>query len=68
MQFNETDLAYLTRRLEEDGIFFWFEHEGGSPGSVSATHTLHLASDAFGLCHRSGDGCALRHGSPTTTM
>jgi type VI secretion system secreted protein VgrG len=48
VQFNETDLDYLTRRLEEDGIFFWFEHEGGSPGSVSAKHTLHLASDISG--------------------
>jgi type VI secretion system secreted protein VgrG len=48
VQFNETDLDYLTRRLEEDGIFFWFEHEGGSPGSVSAAHTLHLASDVWG--------------------
>jgi type VI secretion system secreted protein VgrG len=48
VQFNETDLDYLTRRLEEDGIFFWFEHEGGAPGSVCATHTLHLASDISG--------------------
>ncbi|WP_280950422.1 phage late control D family protein, partial [Rhizobium oryziradicis] len=24
VQWNETDLDYLLRRLEEDGIFFWF--------------------------------------------
>lgn len=29
VQYNETDLAYLTRRLEEDGIFHWFTHETG---------------------------------------
>jgi type VI secretion system secreted protein VgrG len=48
VQFNETDLAYLTRRLEEDGIFHWFVHEGGAIGSVSAKHILHLASDISG--------------------
>lgn len=48
VQWNETDLAYLTRRLEEDGIWFWFGHKGGAPGSVSAKHTLHIASDPFG--------------------
>jgi type VI secretion system secreted protein VgrG len=29
VQWNETDLDYLLRRLEEDGIFFWFLHEKG---------------------------------------
>lgn len=48
VQYNETDWAYMMRRLQEDGIFLWFSHEGGSPGSVSATHTMMLASDASG--------------------
>ncbi|MCG7509244.1 type VI secretion system tip protein TssI/VgrG, partial [Mesorhizobium retamae] len=37
-----------TRRLEEDGIFYWFEHEGGQMGSVAARHTLVLANHEFG--------------------
>jgi type VI secretion system secreted protein VgrG len=41
VQFNETDLAYLVRRLEEDGLFYWFQHEAGS-------HKLHIASHASG--------------------
>ncbi|MDQ0458079.1 type VI secretion system tip protein TssI/VgrG [Rhizobium paknamense] len=29
VQWNESDLDYLLRRLQEDGIFFWFLHEPG---------------------------------------
>jgi type VI secretion system secreted protein VgrG len=58
VQFNETDFAYLTRRLEEDGIFHWFAHEGGAMGSVAATHTLHISSDISG--YTSGDETDIR--------
>jgi len=29
VQWNEDDLSYLLRRLEEDGVFYWFLHEPG---------------------------------------
>jgi type VI secretion system secreted protein VgrG len=40
VQWNETDLDYLLRRFEEDGLFFWFSHEHGS-------HRLHVADSAI---------------------
>ncbi|WP_454818900.1 type VI secretion system tip protein TssI/VgrG [Labrys neptuniae] len=48
VQYNETDLAYLIRRLEEDGLFYWFVHTGGEVGSVSAKHVMYIASHASG--------------------
>ncbi len=41
VQWNETDLAYLTRRLEEDGIFHWFSHKKGE-------HKLCVADSSSG--------------------
>lgn len=41
VQWNETDLSYLLRRFEEDGLFYWFSHEDGS-------HKLHVADSASG--------------------
>jgi type VI secretion system secreted protein VgrG len=41
VQWNETDLGYLTRRLEEDGLFYWFSHKEGE-------HRLHVADHASG--------------------
>lgn len=41
VQWNETDLDYLLRRFEEDGLFYWFSHEDSS-------HKLHVAGSANG--------------------
>ncbi|WP_299971788.1 type VI secretion system tip protein TssI/VgrG, partial [uncultured Roseobacter sp.] len=41
VQWNETDLDYLMRRLQEDGLFFFWQHEEGA-------HTLHIASHPAG--------------------
>ncbi|MQW89288.1 type VI secretion system tip protein TssI/VgrG, partial [Sinorhizobium saheli] len=40
VQWNETDLDYLMRRFEEDGLYFWFSHDKGS-------HRLHVADSAI---------------------
>lgn len=39
VQWNETDFDFLTRRFEEDGLFYWFSHEEGS-------HRMHIGDSA----------------------
>ncbi len=41
VQYRETDMAFVARLLEEEGIFFYFAHEDGK-------HTLVLADGASG--------------------
>lgn len=45
VQYNETALAFVSRLLEEEGIFYFFEH-------TSSAHTLVLADDpsAYEAC------------------
>lgn len=47
-QYRETDLAFIERLLAEEGLYYWFEHKGGSTAG-EATHTLVIADhlDAF---------------------
>ncbi|QBF32701.1 fimbrial protein [Thalassococcus sp. S3] len=54
VQYNETDLAYLTRRLEEDGIFYFFSHTSGE-------NVLNIASHVAGYV--GGADVRLAHGS-----
>ena len=45
VQYNETDFAFVSRLMEEEGIFYYFRHEAGR-------HVLVLgdANDAFAPC------------------
>jgi type VI secretion system secreted protein VgrG len=38
VQWNETDFDYLNRRFEEDGLFYWFEHQPGAHRLIVANH------------------------------
>ncbi|HEX4128603.1 MAG TPA: type VI secretion system tip protein TssI/VgrG [Pirellulales bacterium] len=41
VQYNETDFQFVSRLMEDEGIFYFFEHEDG-------THTLTLADSTSG--------------------
>ncbi|WP_206615126.1 type VI secretion system Vgr family protein [Mesobaculum littorinae] len=58
VQWNETDLDYLTRRLQEDGLWFFWHHEEGA-------HTLHIAAHPSGYLAAIEDDGNVRfaHGS-----
>ncbi len=38
VQWNETDLAYMLRRMEQMGLFYWFEHSQGRHTLIVADH------------------------------
>ena len=44
VQYRETDLAFVERLLREEGLFYWFEHEGQpGQGLGLGQHTLVIA-------------------------
>ncbi|MGS0641811.1 type VI secretion system Vgr family protein [Xanthomonas oryzae pv. oryzicola] len=42
-QYEETDFAFLSRLLAEEGIAYWFEHTGAADSDTRGTHTLVLS-------------------------
>src|SRR5690606_8550956 len=48
-QYEESDYDFLHRLLAEEGIFYWFEHEGAADDEGLGSHTLVLCDhvDAF---------------------
>jgi type VI secretion system secreted protein VgrG len=48
VQYQESELAFVLRLLEEEGIFFWFEH-------TESGHVLHLGDDSTSQPPIAGD-------------
>ncbi len=49
IQYHESDLDFVLRLMREEGLFFWWEHEGSDARDGSGRHTLVIAdhNDAF---------------------
>lgn len=58
-QWNESDLDYLMRRLQEDGLFFFWRHEEGA-------HALHIASHSAGYLTALEDDSDVRFAAGST--
>ena len=52
-QYEETDLAFLHRLLADEGIFYWFEHEGAKDDETLGRHVMVLA-DHMDACTDAG--------------
>ena len=66
VQLNESDWAFLCRRLEQDGCAWWVRHEGGTIGSVAATARLHIASYVSGYTESDHDDGRIRYAAGST--
>lgn len=42
-QYQESDLAFAERLMSEEGLFYFFEHEGSRESSTLGSHTLVIA-------------------------
>ena len=42
-QYQETDLAFITRLMAEEGLFAWVEHKGDANSPALGTHTVVIA-------------------------
>ncbi|HJV76221.1 MAG TPA: type VI secretion system Vgr family protein [Noviherbaspirillum sp.] len=44
-QFEESDHAFITRLLAEEGLFYWFEHQADTSSGSLGCHTLVIADN-----------------------
>ena len=65
VQYRESDFDFLNRLFEEEGIYYFFEHEGGKPRMILADgQNAHVPIEApSSLEYHARDGQFYRHGS-----
>ncbi|TDY97878.1 UNVERIFIED_ORG: Rhs element Vgr protein [Herbaspirillum seropedicae] len=54
-QYQETHLDFLSRWMEKEGMYYWFEHEGGSDKLVIGDHRRMHAAEAIKVNYRPAD-------------
>ncbi|MYM93994.1 type VI secretion system Vgr family protein [Duganella vulcania] len=42
-QYQESDLAFITRLMEEEGLFYFYEHSGDADSPTLGSHTMVIA-------------------------
>ncbi|WP_332856644.1 type VI secretion system Vgr family protein [Duganella sp. S19_KUP01_CR8] len=42
-QYQESDLAFITRLMEEEGLFYFYEHSGDADSPALGSHTMVIA-------------------------
>lgn len=69
VQYNESDLAYVHRLLREEGLFYWWEHDGadgkGSHTLVIADHNGAFKANAQSRVRFTQAGAVLKEDSLT---
>jgi hypothetical protein len=66
VQYGERDLDYLLRRLEFDGLFWWFSHEKG--GTVYVSPIIPTAGWNRPRRRRTRRGVRLAQAAPIATI
>ncbi len=69
-QYQESDLAFVERLMNEEGLFYWFEHEGNAQSASLGAHTMVIAdhNEAFKpnaqpVIHFTQPGATIQHDS-----
>lgn len=66
-QYNETDAHFIHRLLAEEGLFYWFEHNGELTSPTLGQHTLVIADHNSAFTPTDGPGQAIAYHRAATT-
>jgi len=66
-QYQESDLAFVSRLLAQEGLFYWFEHEADADGDALGLHTLVIADHPEAFADAQPTSVSLQRGTAIRT-